>query len=100
MTGILALEIDGRPVSAAEAWSTASGYGHFTAMQVRGTRARGLTLHVDRLAAANRDLFDAGLDGERVRSLIRHALGEVADASVRVYCFETDAEPAVMVTVR
>ena len=32
--------------------------------------------------------------------LIRHALREVEDASVRIYVFESDEEPAVMVTVK
>jgi branched-subunit amino acid aminotransferase/4-amino-4-deoxychorismate lyase len=94
------LEIEGEPVRAEVAWSTASTYGHFTAMQVRGGRTRGLALHLRRLEAANREAFDVGLDGERVRALIRHALGETKDASVRVYFFETDGEPAMMVTVR
>jgi branched-subunit amino acid aminotransferase/4-amino-4-deoxychorismate lyase len=96
----LVLEIDGRRVSAEVAWSTALAFGHFTAMQVRGGRTRGLALHLARLEGANRELFGAGLDGDRVRSLIRQALDENDDASVRVYCFETDAEPAIMVTVR
>jgi len=62
-------------------------YGHFTAMQVRDGRTRGLDLHLARLDAANRELFGEKLDGERVRSLIRHALAEAGgspDASVRV----------------
>jgi branched-subunit amino acid aminotransferase/4-amino-4-deoxychorismate lyase len=94
------LEIEGRAVSAEAAWSTASAFGHFTAMQVRTGRTRGLGLHLSRLEAANRELFDAALDGERVRALIRHALGRTEDASVRVYCFEADTDPAVMVTVK
>jgi branched-subunit amino acid aminotransferase/4-amino-4-deoxychorismate lyase len=94
------LEIDGRRVTAEVAWSTMSTYGHFTAMQVRGGRTRGLALHLGRLEAASRELFEVGLDGERVRELVRHALGDAQDASVRVYIFETDAEPAIMVTVR
>ena len=94
------VEIAGRPPDAEELWTTLSGYGHFTAMQVRGRRTRGLALHLQRLEAANRELFGAGLDGERVRALVRHALGEVEDASVRVYVFESGAEPVTMVTVR
>ncbi len=94
------IEIEGEPVDAAQLWSTASGFGHFTAMQVRGRRTRGLDLHLRRLEAANRELFDAGLDRERVRGLIRHALGEVEDASVRVYAFESRDAPATMVTVK
>ena len=81
-------------------WSTASAYGHFTAMQVRGGRTRGLALHFERLEAASRELFGTGLDAERVRGLIRHALCDVGDASVRVYVFESEPEPATMVTVK
>lgn len=94
------IEIDGQPVSAEALWSTASGYGHFTAMQVRGRRTRGLALHFERLQAANSELFGTGLDAERIRELVRHALGDVEDASVRVYVFESDPEPATMVTVK
>ena len=42
----------------------------------------------------------AGLNRDRVRRLVRHALGERTDASVRVYVFESDGEPATMVTVK
>lgn len=68
-------------------------------MQVRARRTRGLALHLARLEAANRELFEAELDGKRVRELIRHALRDVEDASVRVYAFESDDEPTIMVTV-
>lgn len=94
------LEIDGRPVSAEVAWQTAAGTGHFTAMQVRGGATRGLALHLVRLARAHRELFGGELDGDQVRALIRHALGGTADASVRVYGYERDPEPALVVTVR
>ncbi len=96
----LHLEIDGREVGAAALWSTTSAFGHFTAMQVRAGRTRGLALHLRRLEAANRELFGTGLDSDRVRDLIRHALGDTEDASVRVYIFETGEEPATMVTVK
>jgi branched-subunit amino acid aminotransferase/4-amino-4-deoxychorismate lyase len=94
------IELEGRRVSAEALWPVVSGFGHFTAMQVRGRRTRGLALHLDRLEAANKELFGAGLDRERVRELIRHALDDVEDASVRVYVHESDPEPAVVVTVR
>jgi branched-subunit amino acid aminotransferase/4-amino-4-deoxychorismate lyase len=96
----LRIEVDGRRVNAETLWSLASSYGHFTAMQVRGSRTRGLDLHLDRLTAANRELFDAGLDRDRVRQLLRHALGHTQDASLRVYVFETGEGPATVVTVR
>ena len=69
-------------------------------MQVRARRTRGLALHLARLEAANRELFEAELDGTRVRELIRHALRDVEDASVRVYAFESGDEPTIMVTVK
>ena len=94
------VELDGRPVDAATLLSTTSRFGHFTAMQVRGGRTRGLALHLRRLETANRALFDAPLDGDRVRALIRNALGDVEDASVRVYVHEGEPEPAIVVTVR
>jgi branched-subunit amino acid aminotransferase/4-amino-4-deoxychorismate lyase len=94
------IEIDGERVNAEALWSTASAYGHFTAMQVRSGRTRGLALHFERLEAASRELFGTGLEAERVRGLIRHALRDVEDASVRVYVFESEPEPATMVTVK
>jgi branched-subunit amino acid aminotransferase/4-amino-4-deoxychorismate lyase len=100
MSDPLHVEIDGRHASAEELWTTVSGYGHFTAMQVRGRRTRGLALHLRRLEAANRELFDADLDGDRIRWCIRHALHDIEDASVRVYVYESDAEPATVVTVK
>ena len=94
------IEIEGRPPSADALWATASGFGHFTAMQVRRGRTRGLELHLTRLEAANHELFGVGLDGDRVRELVRHALGGSVDASVRVYVFESAGEPVLMVTVK
>ncbi len=61
------------------------GWGHFTAMQVRGGRARGLDLHLSRLEAAHQEVYGRALDGQEVCARIRHALGGRLDASVRVY---------------
>ena len=87
------------------------GYGHFTAMQVRGGRVRGLAFHLARLDAATKELFGIGLSGERVLGHLRHALaGSTENASVRINVFSADGsmEPApgtepgisVLVTVR
>jgi branched-subunit amino acid aminotransferase/4-amino-4-deoxychorismate lyase len=94
------IEIEGRPPSAEALWATASGFGHFTAMQVRGGGTRGLELHLARLEAANHELFGSGFDRDRGREFVRHALGDSVDASVRVYVFESADEPLVMVTVK
>lgn len=99
------IEINGA-VATAEAlhMPALNSYGHFTAMQVRDGRVRGLSLHVGRLEAATRELFDADLDGERVREDIRHALASAgrSDASVRVYVYwpDGDERATLMVTVR
>ncbi|WP_405653353.1 aminotransferase class IV [Streptomyces sp. RK9] len=105
------LEIDGAPGTVETLRARAlDSFGHFTAMQVRGGRVRGLGPHLDRLDAATRELFDQELDGERVRELIRHVLagdggadgptGVIADASVRVYVHAPGGTPSLMVTVR
>jgi branched-subunit amino acid aminotransferase/4-amino-4-deoxychorismate lyase len=101
-TPAMRIEIDGHGATMAELASVVpAGYGHFTAMQVRERRVRGLGLHLDRLDAANREMFGAGLDGATVLGYIRHALGEqTADASVRVYVLDVPGGHAVLVTVR
>lgn len=98
-------EFDGHPATEDDLRTAAFfTYGHFTAMQVREGRVRGLRLHLDRLDSANRALFELPLDGGRVRELIRHALrgAGVADGSVRVHGFLPPGATAttVMVTVR
>ena len=96
------IEIDGQSATVEQLSAAApAGYGHFTAMQVRSRRVRGLGLHLARLDAANREMFGTGLDTAAVLGYIRHALGEqTRDASVRVYVYEAPDRPAVMVTVR
>jgi branched-subunit amino acid aminotransferase/4-amino-4-deoxychorismate lyase len=98
------IEIDGARATVDLLWPFVGGaYGHFTAMQVREGRARVVDRHLARLDEGTRALFGSGLDGDRVRELIRHALGDdIRDASVRVYVYGTDADadPSVMVTMR
>ncbi|MEV4915667.1 aminotransferase class IV [Streptomyces tirandamycinicus] len=102
------IEIDGRPATGLDPAVVPllqGAYGHFTAMQVRDGRTRGLALHLERLDRATRELFGTGLDGDRVRTLVRHALdrGGRSDAGVRVYVYGAAAEggaPTVVVTVR
>ncbi|WP_026416567.1 aminotransferase class IV family protein [Actinomadura oligospora] len=67
--------LGGRPATAAELAPLAfAGYAHFTAMQVRGGRVRGLDLHVDRLRTASRELFGRAVPDERIRELLRAAV--------------------------
>ncbi|MCP2328687.1 branched-subunit amino acid aminotransferase/4-amino-4-deoxychorismate lyase [Hamadaea flava] len=100
---LITVEVDGAAATPAQLETLAfAPFGHFTAMQVRDGRVRGLDLHLARLAQADDELFGAKVDGERVRALIRHALGDLADASVRVLNFgDQPGDPVTtVVTVR
>ncbi|MEU3397384.1 aminotransferase class IV [Streptomyces filamentosus] len=99
----LHVEIDGVP--AAEPGPLAvllGGYGHFTAMQVRDGRVKGLGLHLDRLDGATRELFGRPLPGERVRRLLARAVEGSGrrDSSARVYVYGDGPGIRVVVTVR
>jgi branched-subunit amino acid aminotransferase/4-amino-4-deoxychorismate lyase len=97
------VEINGRPAGLEQIWELdLSSGGHFTAMQIRNRKTLGLDFHLARLDAATRELFGDGLDGDRVRAFIRHALGPgVADATVRVNVFRpAGREVSVAVSVR
>jgi branched-subunit amino acid aminotransferase/4-amino-4-deoxychorismate lyase len=96
------VEIDGAPAPA-ELLATAAlvNFGHYTTMQIRGRAVRGLGLHLARLDAATLELFDVPLDPDRVRSALRHCLGDDhADASGRVTVFDAGGGvPSIMVSV-
>ena len=82
--------LDGQPATADDLRALAlANYGHFTSMQVRGRAVRGFDLHLQRLKAATRELFDAPLDESRVRSGILAALDAAGmdDAGARVTVF-------------
>ncbi|MCL2584495.1 MAG: aminotransferase class IV [Streptosporangiales bacterium] len=97
LSDYVTVEVNGHePDEAAVSLLEHEGWGHFTAMQVRGGRARGLDLHVARLEAAHREVYGRPLHGEEVRARIRHALGGRLDASVRVYGYWA----GLIVTVR
>ncbi|MBD0708064.1 MULTISPECIES: aminotransferase class IV [unclassified Streptomyces] len=85
------LAIDGTPSADPALLATLmSGYGHFTAMQVRGGRVKGLGAHLTRLDRATRELFGRELPGEQIREQVAGALKATGrqDASVRVYVYE------------
>ncbi|MGH3888015.1 MAG: aminotransferase class IV family protein [Pseudonocardiaceae bacterium] len=87
-----------------------TNYGHFTSMRVDDQRVRGLALHLARLIRDCRRVFDADLDPDRVRHLIRHAVAEIGrSVVVRVTVFDpalelghlgADTEPQILVTTR
>jgi branched-subunit amino acid aminotransferase/4-amino-4-deoxychorismate lyase len=97
------VELNGRTPEADEIHRLfTTNYGHFTSMQVRGGRVRGLALHMARLDDGNEEFYGRRMDvtdEHRVRELIRHALGGAADASVRVAMVPGDEGPGVLVAV-
>ena len=62
-------------------------YGHFTSVQVRDRAVQGIGLHQQRLVAATRELFGAGLDFAAVREQMRKAVVDTPDCTLRVTVF-------------
>lgn len=66
---------NGQPASAADLGPLAfAGYAHFTAMQVRDGRVRGLDLHLARLRSASMEMFGQALPDDTVRHRLRTAI--------------------------
>lgn len=51
-----------------------AGHAHFTAMQVRDRKIRGLDLHLDRLRSASMRMYGRALPDERIRAYLRSAI--------------------------
>ncbi|MFG3498310.1 aminotransferase class IV [Streptomyces sp. NPDC047928] len=85
---------DGRTASAAELAPLAfSGYAHFTAMQVRRGRVRGLDLHLQRLRHASEELFGRDLPDDRVLACLRAPLEDgPADLSLTATVYSPAGE--------
>ncbi len=87
-----------------------TNYGHFTSMRIDNQRVRGLSLHLERLVRDCRQVFDADLDADRIRLLIRHALADVGrpvvvrvtvfDPALELGHFGADAQPQILITSR
>src|ERR1700761_1846541 len=81
----VAIEVNGREAAQAEvSLLEHEGWGHFTAMQVRGGQTRGLDLHLARLEAAHREVYGRALGGQEGRARIRHPLGARLEARARL----------------
>jgi branched-subunit amino acid aminotransferase/4-amino-4-deoxychorismate lyase len=66
------IEVNGREADqAAVSLLDHEGWGHFTAMQVRGGRARGLDLHLSRLEAAHQEIYGRAIGGQEVCARVR-----------------------------
>lgn len=89
---MLKAEINGRPATSDQLAALAfAGYGHYSSLEVRGHKVRGLGLHLSRLRDSAQELFGRPLDGERVRAYLRHAIAETpGDVSVRINVFSFD----------
>jgi branched-subunit amino acid aminotransferase/4-amino-4-deoxychorismate lyase len=85
-------------------------YGHYTSMRVDDQRVRGLSLHLERLVRDCRRIFDADLNPDQVRHVVRRALDDApGPVVVRVTVFDpdlelarpgADAQPQLLVTTR
>ncbi|GAA1480831.1 aminotransferase class IV family protein [Gordonia sinesedis] len=79
--------LNGRPAETADLAPLAfAGFAHFTAMQVRDRRVRGLDLHLSRLRNASDELFGRHLPDEEVLDQLRKALAD-APEDVSLTCF-------------
>lgn len=68
-------QLNGRTATAGDLAPLAfAGFAHFTAMQVRGGRVRGLDLHLQRLRTASTELFGHALSDDRLRAHLSSAL--------------------------
>jgi branched-subunit amino acid aminotransferase/4-amino-4-deoxychorismate lyase len=105
------VELNGAPASSGHLGALALvNYGHYTTMHVDDLRVRGLSRHLERLVQDCRAVFDADLDPDRVRSVVRHALIRAPrSVVVRVTVFDpdlelghpgADAQPQLLVTTR
>jgi branched-subunit amino acid aminotransferase/4-amino-4-deoxychorismate lyase len=97
------IEVDGRSATLADVATPALiNFGHYTSMQVRRHRVRGMHQHLDRLAFQTRELFETELDVDQARAWVRQAVADSPDAAVRVNVFRRnpDGPVSVMVTVR
>lgn len=105
------MKLNGEPVRMDDLKALAlTNYGHFTSMRVDDGRVRGLALHLNRLVRDCCIMFDAELDPDHVRALVRDAIADVTGSFVvRVTVFDpalelghpgSKAVPTVLVTTR
>lgn len=63
-----------------------AGYAHFTAMQIRNGRIRGLDLHLQRLRHASDELFGFHLPDHQVKAYLRTAIA-AAEPDISLACY-------------
>ncbi|MFG1675254.1 aminotransferase class IV family protein [Micromonospora sp. NPDC049282] len=99
-----AVHRNGRPATVDDLAPLAfAGNAHFTAMQVRGGRVRGLDLHLARLREASHELFGAALPDDRVRTALRVAINAGppdVTLTATIYSGADEDEPDLLVRTR
>jgi len=99
---------NGRPATAEDLGPLAfAGYAHFTALQVRDGKVRGLDLHLERLRFASLLLFGHAVPDDQVRTYLRTAIkAGPSDLSLMATIYPpageftaaaTDEEPQVLI---
>ncbi|CAH0350620.1 aminotransferase class IV family protein [Sphingobium sp. CECT 9361] len=99
LNGLTLAQIDGHLATVADLTPLAfAGFAHFTAMQVRKGRVRGLDLHMQRLRRASLALFDADIPDDLVRLRLRSAIaaagGDALSLTVTVFTQSGEFTPA------
>lgn len=99
LNGLILAQIDGHLATVADLTPLAfAGFAHFTAMQARNGRVRGLDLHLERLRRTSLALFDAEIPDDRVRSHLRNAIaatrGDALSLTATVFTRSGEFTPA------
>ncbi|MCC5810987.1 MAG: aminotransferase class IV [Ectothiorhodospiraceae bacterium] len=87
-------QINGHSITLSELIPLAfAGFAHFTALQVRDRRIKGLDLHLDRLRKASVEFFGRALPDEQIRSYMKTAIDKgPEDQSLTVTVFSRNGE--------
>lgn len=87
-------QINGRPTTHSELIPLAfAGFAHFTAMQIRDRKIKGLDLHLERLHRASTEFFGRALPDEQLKSYIKKAIDKgPKDQSLMVTIFSRHGE--------
>lgn len=63
--------------------------GHFTSMQIRNKKVKGIELHLNRLKVSSELLFGCNIDLDIIRNHISYILNDTLDCSLRISIFST-----------
>lgn len=98
---ILSVYVNGVPASTEEIGAIAFGaFAHFTAMQVRGGRVRGLDLHLERLRRGSDELFGRHEPDDRIMGYLHDAVAHGPTDCSLVCALTYDGAAGIDVWVR